>query len=83
MPSNYYNASNSEMGGLLLAAQVSDFDLLVNSTATESAVSGNGIEALPGPGNELNFDNLYPVLLQTFVVIVLGYSISRFTFILT
>jgi hypothetical protein len=26
-------------------------------------------------GTELNFDNLYPVLLQTFVVIVLGYYI--------
>ena len=28
---------------------------------------------LDGGGGELSFENLYPVLLQTFVVIVLGY----------
>jgi len=45
--------------------QVSDY----NTTEAFFTDVTSAIES----GTELNFDNLYPVLLQTFVVIVLGY----------
>ena len=57
----------------------SDFELL-NESADFNGSNGTSYSfntTLDSGGGELSFENLYPVLLQTFVVIVLGYVYLR------
>lgn len=59
--------------------RTSDFELL-NEWADFDESNGTSYSfnaTYDSGGGELNFENLYPVLLQTFVVIVLGYVCLR------
>lgn len=58
-----------------MANVTSDIEIL-NEWTTFDESNGTNYTfnvTLDGGGGELSFENLYPVLLQTFVVIVLGY----------